>query len=505
MKKKGNSKNQGYLQLAIVAVVIAVLTVIAVIGIGPKQFGSVKDISLGLDLAGGVSITYQSVKDDPSSEAMADTIYKLQKRVESYSTESAVYKEGTNRINVDIPGVTDANKILKELGKAGSIQFKTEDGEVVIDGSDIEGAEPASYQEQSGLVKNCVQLTLNAAGTKKFAKATSENVGKVISIWYDGQEINRPVVETAITGGKAQIEQSNYKDAEILATTIRIGALPLELEEIRSNIVGAKLGEEAIKTSLIAGAIGLAIVMIFMIIYYRIPGLAASLALAIYTGLILFLLSILRITLTLPGVAGIILSIGMAVDANVIIFTRIREELATGKTVRSGIKLGFDKALSAIIDGNVTTLIAAAVLYFGGSGTVKGFASTLALGILLSMFTALFVTKYILKAFYAIGFNTEKYYGIQKETKIFQFTKHSKVFFAISAVLILAGFVAMGVNSSNNKGVLNFGLDFKGGTSTQVTLPEDVKVTNAELESFIAETIGEAGEISKIENENSYH
>ncbi len=176
MKKKGNSKNQGYLQLAIVAVVIAVLTVIAVIGIGPKQFGSVKDISLGLDLAGGVSITYQSVKDDPSSEAMADTIYKLQKRVESYSTESAVYKEGTNRINVDIPGVTDANKILKELGKAGSIQFKTEDGEVVIDGSDIEGAEPASYQEQSGLVKNCVQLTLNAAGTKKFAKATSENV-----------------------------------------------------------------------------------------------------------------------------------------------------------------------------------------------------------------------------------------------------------------------------------------------------------------------------------------
>lgn len=483
-------KKKGVVHLLIVLLVIVGLSTVALVGLGKEHKGSAKNIRLGLDLAGGVSITYETVKENPTATEMSDTVYKMQKRVENYSTEASVYQEGNNRINIDIPGVQDANKVLSELGKAGSISFVDPDGNEVINGSHIKTAKEGTTQE-NGVTKYVVNLTLNTKGTKLFKEATEKFIGQTISIVYDGKVISAPVVQVAITNGEAQISQGSYDEARNLASTIRIGALPLQLEEIRSNVVGANLGEEAFDTSIIAAVIGFILVIIFMIVFYRIPGVAASIALSLYVAAILVVLNGANVTLTLPGIAGIILSIGMAVDANVIIFTRIKEELATGKTVRSAIKIGFDKALSAIVDGNVTTLIAAAVLWFKGSGTVKGFAQTLAIGIVISMFTALVVTKYTLIALYNLGFDKERFYGIQKEVKVFAFTKHIKKFFAISGVLIAIGVVALFVNKASTGNILNYGLDFKGGTSTQVTFPETVPA-NTELEKFVGDLIGEA-------------
>ncbi|SFR69087.1 protein translocase subunit SecD [Anaeromicropila populeti] len=494
-------KKRGIASLLLVVIVIGAFSAIAFMGIGKQHKGSAQNIKLGLDLAGGVSITYETVDDNPTATEMKDTIYKLQKRVENYSMEAAVYQEGSNRINVDIPGVTNANEILAALGKAGSIEFKDEDGNVVIDGSDISTAKAGTITQ--GLTEYVVNLELNATGANKFAEATAANIGKTISIVYDGEVISSPKVNEAITGGKAQISgQSSYDEAEALASTIRIGALPLELKEVRSNVVGARLGEEAVDTSLLAGIIGLAIVLLFMIAYYRIPGLASAIALCLYVVVTLVVLNGFNVTLTLPGIAGIILSIGMAVDANVVIFTRIREELATGKTVRSAIKLGFDKALSAIIDGNVTTLIAAAVLYFKGSGTVKGFAQTLAIGIILSMFTALTVTKFILKGLYGIGFDKEKFYGVQKEVKVKNFTGNFLKFASISGVIILVGIGSLIYNKAQTGQILNYGLDFKGGTSTEVTF-EGTVPSSTEIRELVKTVTGKNAETSEVKGENA--
>lgn len=454
-------------------------------------------IKLGLDLAGGVSITYQAKEENPSAEDMSDTRYKLQQRVQAYSSESEVYQEGSNRINIDIPGVTDANKVLEELGKPGSLLFVDESGETVIEGTDVASAKGMSYKhQQTGELSYEVLLTFTDEGTKKFAEATAANIGKRIFIVYDGEVKSSPVVQTAITGGQASITgMESYEEAEQLASTIRIGSLSLELEELRSNVVGAKLGQEAIYTSLKAAAIGFAIVCVFMIIVYKIPGLAASLALCLYVALILILLAAFEVTLTLPGIAGIILSIGMAVDANVIIFTRIKEEIGLGKTVKSAIKTGFAKALSAIVDGNVTTLIASAVLFWRGSGTVKGFASTLALGIVLSMFTALFVTKFALNALFEAGFTDVKFYGTRKERKPINFLDKKAVWITISVVAIAAGVVGMAMNKSSIGGAFNYGLDFKGGTSTNVTFNEDMsleRISN-EVVPVVEAITGDAG------------
>lgn len=526
-----NHKTKAILKLLLITIVTVGLCFISVAGIGPEKKLSAAGIKQGLDLAGGVSITYQTVKEEPTVEEMADTRYKLQMRVDNYSTEAAVYQEGNNRINVDIPGVSDAEKILKELGQAGSIYFiygegnitpdyeldayvltRTleeiqTDGDVVLTGSDIAKAEAMLQQTQNGVGNEyVVALDLNEEGRGKFATATRNSVGKQIAIVYDGQVISAPVVNSAITDGSAIINgMENFEEANKLATTIRIGALPLELTEIRSTVVGAQLGEEAISTSLIAAAIGFACVILFMIAYYRIPGLAASIALTIYIGLNVIALNLLNVTLTLQGVAGIILSVGMAVDANVIIFQRIREELATGKTVRSSMKLGFGKALSAIVDGNVTTLIAAFVLYFLGSGGVKGFAITLAIGILLSMLTALTVTRFILNALYGAGFDHEKFYGIQKQRKTLPFVDNFGKFATVSAVIIIAGFITMGIGVIQGKGALNYGLDFKGGTSMSVTFPENLtEKLNQSLEKTVADSISETAEIVKVTGENTY-
>lgn len=517
-------KSNAIITLLVFLAILAGVTFIDVKGIDGNGKVAASDITLGLDLAGGVSITYEVVGDEePSATDLADTKRKLEERVYNYSNEAQVYLEGNDRINVEIPGVTDANAILEELGNPGTLYFLAQkgsdgnnnysqtivqdedgnaslayvlnrsideivaDGCVVLNGSDIKSAEAVPYQDsQTGNTSSyCIDLLLNDEGRQKFAYATTSAYqnGETIAIYYDGKVICAPTVNGALTDGRAQISGNyTYEDAEKLASLIRIGGLKLELNEIHSKVVGAQLGSDAIKTSLEAGAIGLAVIAVFMIAIYFLPGFVATLALLLYTALVVLLLNGFDITLTLPGIAGIILSIGMAVDANVIIFARIREELATGKTVKSSEKIGFDKALSAILDGNITTLIAALVLLIFGSGSIKGFAQTLILGIVLSMFTALFVTRWLLRAFYAIGFTSEKWYGVGKEHKALDFVGKRWIYFAISLVLIVGGFVMMGVNKAQTGNPLNLSLDFVGGTSMTVTFNEQKSLSELETD-----------------------
>lgn len=473
-----NKKGKGILILALILLAIAGMVYVVGFGVGKTGTGSAKNINLGLDLAGGVSITYQTVDENPSSEDMKDTIYKLQKRAESYSTESQVYQEGDRRISIEIPGVDDAETILEDLGNPGSLQFVTTEGEVVLTGTDVADASAASNSNrETGAVEYVVSLTLTEEGATKFATATSENLNKQIAIIYDEEVISAPTVQAVITDGKAIINgMQDFKEAENLATSIRVGSLSLELKEIRSQVVGAQLGTKAISTSVMAGAIGLALVAIFMIIVYALPGFASAVALVIYTLLTLLVINAFDITLTLPGIAGVILAIGMAVDANVIIFARVKEEIAEGKGVKSAVKIGFNKALPAIIDGNVTTLIVALILLWRGSGGVRGFAQTLAIGIVLSMFTALVITKTIMYAFLSLGLTNEKLYGRQKERKTLNFVGKKAVFFTISIVFILAGLVTMAIKGATTGRPLNYNLEFLGGTSTSVTFNEDMTI-----------------------------
>ena len=519
-------KSRGIVVLLLTVILTVFFCFTAAVGIGPTGTGAAKHINTGLDLSGGVSITYQTKKSNPTKEEMSDTIYKLQKRVEQYSTEAQVYQEGSDRITVEIPGVTDADAILNDLGKPGSLYFITqedadgnqnfttgqngyvlarsmdeikESGCVVLEGSDVADAEGGAIQNQSTSAKEyVVSLTLTSdgknSGKEKFSEATKENVGKQIAIIYDNQVVSAPNVNEQISGGKAQISgMKDMEEAQNLASYIRIGSLSLELEELRSSVVAAQLGEEAISTSVMAGAIGLIIVILFMIIAYRVPGIVAGIALILYTVLMLITLNAFDITLTLPGIAGIIMGIGMAVDANVIIYARIREEIGAGVSVRSAIKAGFSKAFSAIFDGNITTLIAAFVLMWLGSGTVKGFAYTLALGIVISMFTSLVVSRLIVNALYAVGIHDPKFYGSTKERKAINFVGKRKVFFIVSIILILSGPAAMLINSQAGNKALNYSLEFSGGTSTTVTFNEDmdIKTIDSEVTPVVEEVTGD--------------
>ena len=535
---------------AIIILLCALLVLLGVgyvdlYGVDAEGTASASDISLGLDLAGGVSITYQVVGDEePDATDMADTIAKLQKRVENYSKEAIVYQEGTDRINIEIPGVTDANKILEELGRPGSLYFIAEtdkdgnanysmqavtdaqgnasyayalnktidelkaDGSIMLEGTDVKTATAGSIKDQTmGNSTYAVDLVMTEEGTKKFEEATRNayEKGETLGIYYDGSFVSVPSVKGVFSDGNAQISpMSSYEEAESLASTIRIGGLRLELEELHSKVVGAQLGVEAISTSLKAAVIGFIVVAVFMIAVYFLPGFASVIALGIYVALVVLLLNGFDMTLTLSGIAGIILSIGMAVDANVIVFARIREELATGKTVKSAMQIGYDKALSAIIDGNVTTLIAAAVLWLLGPGTVKGFAQTLALGIVLSMFTALVVTKYIMKAFYALGLKDPKWYGVGKEHKTVNFLGKKGIFFGLSLAVILAGFITMGVYKMNTGDALNYSLEFKGGTATTVTFDKSytLEEINSEMVPLIESTTGSAVQIQTVQGSN---
>ena len=474
-------KSKAAVILAVILAAFVGLAYYASIILSSTGIGEDMSIPLGLDLSGGVSITYQVVDENPSAEDMSDTIYKLQKRVDSYSTEASVYQVGDDRITVEIPGVQDANQILEDLGNPGSLEFQMPDGTVFMTGDMVADAQAATQTDTYGNKEYVVALKLTDEGAKIFGEVTSENIGKNLPIVYDGETISYPRVQTAITGGEAQITgMADFEEAETLATQIRIGSLSLQLSELESSVVGAQLGSQAISSSLKAGAIGLAIVMVFMIVMYAVPGIAASLALAIYTTLVIATLYLFDITLTLPGIAGIILGIGMAVDANVIVFARIREEIATGKSVQTSMKIGFQKAMSAILDGNITTLIASVVLMALGSGTVKGFAYTLMIGIILSLFTAMVVTRYILYSLYALGLKSEKLYGRAKERKSIDFIGKKAVFFTISGIIIAAGLISMGVHSATEGKALNYGLDFMGGTSTTADFGKDMTIEDIE-------------------------
>lgn len=511
------SKGKNIIIFILMLVLIAGCCYTAKFGWGKTKSGAAENIILGLDLKGGVSITYK-VKDgqEYTKEDIEDTIYKLSKRVSSFSTETEVYKEGDDRITVDIPGADNAEEVLEEIGKPGSLYFATlvskedplEKGEksikamdyygkeqeykVWVSGDQIDDAQAVSYVDDNKKTQHEVSLTFNDAGAKAFKEATTEYKGDVIYIIYDGEILSAPTVNEVISNGMGVINgQGSHEEAEKLASNIRIGGLSLELEEISSKVVGAKLGNDAVKTSLQAAFIGILLVMLFMIIVYRIPGFASAIALVLYTAAELMVLNAFDLTLTLPGIAGIILSIGMAVDANVIIFARIKEELALGKSVDSAIETGFKKATSAIVDGNVTTFIAAVVLMWKGTGPVQGFAQTLAIGILLSMFTAMVISRILVTCFYKMGFKSTKFYGVQKERKTINFLKRKAVFFVLSVVLMVSGIASMFVFNSKGDGYMNFSIEFKGGISTTVDFDKEYSIDdfNDKIKPELAEAL----------------
>ena len=497
-------------------VVIFVLAIIVIIacclvagfGFGGGHIGAARNITLGLDLRGGVSVTYQTVEDNPSATDMADTIYKLQLRVQQYSTDASVYQEGTNRITVEIPGVYDTQTVIDELGRPGSLQFVTYDSTtesgavdydnptVWVSGTDIANAQAASQTDSTkGTSEFVVQLTLNSEGAEKFAEATAQYLNQIIYIVYDGEVVSSPRVQSVISDGNCIIEgMESYEAASTLASTIRIGSLSLELEEVSSKVVSAKLGDNAVSTSLIAGLIGILLIIIFMICYYRIPGLAAALAMVFYTAAILLLLNAFNLTLTISGIAGIILTIGMAVDGNVIINARIKEELSAGYSVEQSIKNGFKKSTSAILDGNITTLIVAIVLMIFGSGTVNGFGMTLAIGIVLSVITSLLVTRVLMFSMLNMGLDKPSQYAVSKKSvkETFDFVGKRTITFVIAAICILAGVVAMIIGGASGKGALNNSIEFVGGVSTTVDFQEDYSIEkfNDEIKGAISEVIG---------------
>lgn len=501
MKK---TKRNAVLVIIAFLLILGVAIYTAIFGVADR--GKVEYIKLGLDLKGGLSVTYEIQENDYSDKDLEDTKYKIEQRVEAYTNEYSVYEDGDKKITAEIPGVTNADEILNALNIEGKLEFLDPDNytkwsqgqeyEAALTGDDIKNA-TAGIDSDNGN-DNVVQLAFTDEGAQKFADVTAANVGNIVYIIYDNKVVSAPTVQSAITGGSAEINKiGSYEEAEQLATTIRIGALPLTLKQVRSNIVGATLGSDAISTSLKAGAIGIALVFLIMIIVFRIPGLVASFALAFYTILDLLVLNLFNVTLTLPGIAGVILSVGMAVDANVIIFTRIKEELADGKSVKQAVKGGFHNALSAIIDGNVTTLIAALVLGIFGTGTIKGFAITLAIGVVLSVFTALAVSQSLLTALVNLGVTDAKYFGVAREPKKTNFVKAGKFCMLGSLIVIIACFCMMPVNNKSKGSPLNFSVEFAGGTSLTVGFDKEYSLSEAEKDivPVIAEAagIGEAG------------
>lgn len=407
---------QGKIRLFIMLLIAVGLSVIAYRGIGENQRFSVHQIEQGLDLSGGVDIVYEADKETVTEQEMAAAISLLQGRLDWNGwTEAEVAREGEKRIRVQIPGVENAEDAIRKIGQTGQLSFVNGEGEVLLTGDMV-----ATAEKQVGAVDAhsasmpYVALEFNEEGTKRFAEATQANLNKIIYIVMDDEVISAPVVQSAITDGHAMITgQFGGEEAEELASLIRAGSLPFDLNVIQMKNVGARLGADALSKGVLAGFVGIALVLVFMVCKYKLLGFAADWALIIYIGLELMILSLFHITLTLPGITGLVLSVGMAVDANIVIFERIKEELVIGNSLRVSIKNGFKRATPAILDGNVTTLIAAVILFFLGSGTIKGFATTLMIGILISMFTALFVTRVLVNGMMQAGIHNPKYYGLR--------------------------------------------------------------------------------------------
>lgn len=416
MKTKGKSSIKFILCiLAIIIFAFVGINGLEIAGWRIKPFGEV--ITKGLDLQGGVSVVMEIQEETVQPEDLEKTKEQLSLRVNKIGVaETVVTTEGDKRIRIDIPGMFNSSDIVTDLSKSGELTFKSPEGEVLLTGQDIKKASAVTNQETA---KPEVALEMNEAGTKKFADATQKYQGKAISIYMDDEELSSPTVQSIISDGKAVITGSKSpEEAKKLAGLINAGALPATVKAVSVQTVGAQLGAEALPNALKAGAIGIALVFLFMILYYRVPGILSCVALALYICIVLFIFGEVGTTLTLPGIAALLLTIGMAVDANVLIFERIREELKKGVSVRTSVERGFENAMSSIVDSNVTTIIAALVLYFFGSGTVKGFAVTLMIGILVSLFTALVVTKFFMKQAVEMGLLTKlSHFRVKKEVE----------------------------------------------------------------------------------------
>ena len=481
MKMKMN-KTKSIICFIISIAVVLFLGYVVMFGVGGRHTGSAQNVTQGLDLMGGTSVSYQVDESKTKSFTatdLEDTRLKLENRVHTFSSEATAYKEGDDRITVDIPGEYDADAVVEELGKPGALYFCTATTDkptdeqidnheyvkvgdnyykVWLSGNEVADAKGvASKNKDTGKTEYVVNLEFNSKGSQAFGEMTSQYVGQSSYIIYNNEILSAPKIESAITGGQAEINgQKSLKEAEELASNIRIGALKVELKEISHKVQSAQLGSDALSKSIKAGIIGFIIIILFLLIVYRIPGLAAGLALLTYVELMLLALNGFDLTLTLPGIAGIILNIGMAVDANVIIYARIREEIAAGRRTETAIKTGFKKAASAIIDGNITTLIAALVLLWKGSGTVQGFATTLGIGILIQLFTSLVISRIFVWILYYMGFQAPKFYGKEKTRKNINFVEKRKVFFGIAIVCIAIGIGGLVFNSANNGGAFNY-------------------------------------------------
>ncbi|SHE54199.1 protein translocase subunit SecD [Clostridium fallax] len=412
-----NKKASSTIMFIICVAIIGILAFLGFKGavIGGWQFKSFsQSITRGLDLQGGVSVLMEIQSDKVTPEQLESTKESLQLRVNKVGvSETVVTTEGNNRIRIDIPGKFDSKAIVDTLSKTGELTFKDPEGNIILTGKDVQKA-TASIDQQTA--KPVVGLEFNDEGKKKFAEATQKLVGKKIGIYMDNEELTNPTVQEPILDGRASISgNKSIEEAKKLAGIINAGALPLPVKTVSVKTVGAQLGANALPNAIKAGVIGIAIIFLFMILYYRVPGLLACVALTLYITLVLYTFVSLGAVLTLPGIAGFLLTIGMAVDANVLIFERIREELRVGKSVKTSVKAGFQNAMSSIIDSNLTTIIAAVVLYFFGSGPVKGFATTLMIGTIISMFTAIIVTRILVNLALNMGMlNKPSLFGVKR-------------------------------------------------------------------------------------------
>jgi len=496
-------------------------------GIGQNGIMGIANIRQGLDLMGGVSILYEVEPDhpNPSTEDMNAANEMLRGRLDRRGyTEATSVIEGNRQIRVEIPGVDDPAAAVAEIGQMAQLTFRDTEGNILLTGSDVSNARSELVQQQQGgPVERLVSLEFTSQGTALFADATRDNIGRQIFIYMDDIQISAPVVQNVITAGTATITGNfDRESADLLASQIRAGSLPFRLDVASESLIGARLGAEALRTSIIAGIIGLALVLIFMALVYRTMGLCANLALIIYVALVLLMLSGLTITLSLPGIAGIILSIGMAVDANIVIFERIREEVVAGKTLRGAIRTGYKRAWPAIIDSNVTTLIAGGVLFWLGTGPIMGFAQMLIIGILVSMFTCLFVTRLITTCLIDMGIvKSTHILPRQKEDSELAVEKTSwwslfkaekpetqpivekrKIYFMFSAGIIALGLFFMIFNSVRGDGWFNLDVEFSGGTSFFVEIGQPFE--NTDIEDIVRNVTGIAApQVQQVINEDA--
>ena len=516
-------KNSSKFVLPLVILFIAGAILLLMYGVGENQHFNINRIRQGLDLQGGVSILFEADVVNPTAQDMAAANDMLRTRLDQRNyMEATTVTEGQGQIRVDIPGVEAPQAAINEIGASAVLMFTDNAGVVRLDGSHIQRATQTTQQNAAGIPEVVVALDFTSEGSTLFASVTSELSQRSfpdnqLLIWMDDDLLSSPTVSFPITGGAATITgQFSVASASLLASQINQGSLPFALNVISYSVVGARLGTDALSTSVIAGIIGLILVLIFMTLYYKSMGIAADIALIVYVLAFLLIISLLELTLTLPGIAGLILSIGMATDANIVIFERIREEVAIGKTLRSSIRTGYARGLSAIIDSNVTTLIAGGVLFWMGTGPIMGFAQMLIIGILLSMVTSIFITRNITLALMSFGFIKSSHILNAKQREAIiaaqgrevvvepeekPFIQNRFKYIAFSGTIIAIGIAVAVFNQASGRGFFNLDVEFSGGTAFEITTNQPMD--NAEMENMVRQITGEsAPQVQQFSNAN---